>query len=194
MVKAEAVGCLDHQPEKEEDEFNSILETESPRIPSKYIEFKNIHTTEGEREIHINDGGELHRVEEVTFGFPIVDIEENVQMNNINPPLLPHFHRLVSEYHDSFLFKFDIPCHNYDYTSDAKKLRLFPATLKDSTLYWFMGLGGDTIRTWEQMHRNFLKKYQDYYKARELREEIFKMTQKEEEILEDSFLKKFLYM
>jgi hypothetical protein len=55
-----------------------------------------------------------------------------------------------------------------------------------------MGLGGDTIRTWEQMCGTFLKKYQDYCKARELREEIFKMTQKEEEILED-YLEKFLY-
>jgi hypothetical protein len=40
------------------------------------------------------------------------------------------------------------------------------------------------------MHRIFLKKYQEYCKARNLREEIFKMTQKEEEILED-YLERF---
>jgi len=42
------------------------------------------------------------------------------------------------------------------------------------------------------MCRIFLKKYQEYSKARNLREEIFKMTQKEEEILED-YLERFLY-
>jgi hypothetical protein len=53
---------------------------------------------------------------------------------------------------------------------------LFLATPKDASLHWFVGLGGDTIRTWEQMCGTFLKKYKDYFKARELREEIFKMT------------------
>jgi hypothetical protein len=42
------------------------------------------------------------------------------------------------------------------------------------------------------MRNTFLTKYQDYYKARELREEIFKLTQKEEENLKD-YLEKFLY-
>jgi hypothetical protein len=41
-------------------------------------------------------------------------------------------------------------------------------------------------------YSTFLIKYQDYCKARELREEIFKMKQKEEESLED-YLEKFLY-
>jgi hypothetical protein len=81
---------------------------------------------EGEGEIHTNDGGEVHGTEEVTFGFPIVDPNTNVQMKNIHPSVLPHFHGLVSEDPDSFLFKFDILCRSYDYTSDAQKLRLFP--------------------------------------------------------------------
>jgi len=48
-----------------------------------------------------------------------------------------------------------------------------------------MGLGGNTIHTWEEMRQTFLKKYQDYCKARDIREEIFKMSQREDEILED---------
>jgi hypothetical protein len=36
------------------------LEPISPHIPSKYIIFRNKHMVEGEGEIHINDGGEVH--------------------------------------------------------------------------------------------------------------------------------------
>jgi hypothetical protein len=94
-------------------------------------------------------------------------------MNNIHPSVIPHFHGLVSEDPKSSLFEFDILCRSYDYTSDAQKIRLLTTTLKDVDLHCVMGLDGDTIRTWEEMHGTFLKKYQDYCKARELREEIF---------------------
>jgi hypothetical protein len=43
-----------------------------------------------------------------------------------------------------------------------------------------MGLGGNSINTWDEMKQKFLKKYQDYCKVRDIREEIFKMSQKEE--------------
>jgi hypothetical protein len=55
-----------------------------------------------------------------------------------------------------------------------------------------MGLNGDSIQTWDEMKKVFLKKYQDYCKGRELREEIFKMTQKEDESLED-YMERFQY-
>jgi len=42
------------------------------------------------------------------------------------------------------------------------------------------------------MRNTFLKNYQDYCKATKLREDIFKMTQKEEENLQD-YLENFLY-
>jgi hypothetical protein len=66
-----------------------------------------------------------------------------------------------------------------------QKLKLFPATLKGATLRWFMGLGGGTITSWDDMKKTFLEKYQEYCRSQELREEIFKMTQKEDENLED---------
>jgi hypothetical protein len=52
-------------------------------------------------------------------------------------------------------------------------------------LRWFMGLGGDSITSWDNMKLIFLGKYQDYCRTRDQREEIFKMSQKEEESLED---------
>jgi hypothetical protein len=42
------------------------------------------------------------------------------------------------------------------------------------------------------MQQTFLKRYQDYCKARELREEIFKITQKEDETLKD-YVERFQY-
>lgn len=48
-----------------------------------------------------------------------------------------------------YMYEFDILCISYDYSSNAYKLKLFPATLKDATLFWFMGLGGNTISSWE---------------------------------------------
>jgi hypothetical protein len=113
-------------------------------------------------------------------------------MKNIPLVALPHFHGLSSEDPNTFLFDFDVLCHSYDYSSDAHKLKLFPTTLKYSTLRWFMGLGGNYIQNWEGMRQAFLKKYQDYFQARDLRGEIFKMAQKEEESLED-YVERFQY-
>ena len=75
---------------------------------------------------------------------------------------------------DAFLFEFGILCRSYTYINDAQKLKLFPATLKDVALRWFMGLGEYTIRAWEQMKSSFLKKYQDYCKSKDSRNGIFK--------------------
>ena len=106
-------------------------------------------------------------------------------MKNIPPSALPHFHGMSSEDLDSFLFEFDILCRGYNYVRDAQKLKFFLATLKDSALRWFMGLGEHTIRTWEEMRYVFLKKYQEYCRTRDSRNDIFRMQQQEDESLED---------
>ena len=76
-----------------------------------------------------------------TFGFPILDINRDVSMKNIPLSSLPHFHGMSIEYLDLFLFEFDILCRSYNYTDNTQKIKLFPTTLKDSTLRWFMSLG-----------------------------------------------------
>ena len=48
-----------------------------------------------------------------------------------------------------------------------------------------MGLGGGVINDWDQMKDAFLKKYQDYCGSRELKDEIFQMTAKPNETLEE---------
>jgi hypothetical protein len=70
---------------------------------------------------------------------------------------------------------------------------LFPTTLKDSALRWFMGLGEFSIRYWDEMKTTFLKKYQDYCRTKESRNDIFKMQQQDEESLEE-FVDRFLHI
>ena len=68
-------------------------------------------------------------------------------MKNISPLVLPCFYGKAVEDPDEFLFEFDILCRSYDYTTNAQKLKLFPATLKENVLRWFMSLGGGTVPT-----------------------------------------------
>jgi hypothetical protein len=72
---------------------------------------------------------------------------------------LPTFHGLISEDLDAFLFEFNVLCRGYDYISKCQKLNLFPSTLKGASLHWFMGLGGGTINSWDEMKQAFLTKY-----------------------------------
>lgn len=58
---------------------------------------------------------------------------------------------------------------------------MFPTTLKGTTLRWFMVLGESTITSREGMKEAFLEKYQDYCKSHDIKEEIFKFSQKEDE-------------
>ena len=87
-------------------------------------------------------------------------------MKNIPPSSLPIFYGKSNEDPDTFLFDFDILFRSYNYVQDAHKLKLFPSTLKDFSLRWFMGLGESTIWTWDDMRTSFLRKYQEYCKPK----------------------------
>jgi hypothetical protein len=93
--------------------------------------------------------------------YPIVDPVANASMKAIPLQILPTFNGLISEDLDMFLFELDVLCRGYDYTSKPQKLKLFPSTLKGTILWWFMGLGGGTINSWD------------------VKDEIFKMIAKE---------------
>ena len=119
------------------------------------------------------------------FGFPIQDTDVTVQMKNIPPSVLPNFKSMRSENPETFLFEFEIICRSYGYTLHIQKLNLFPTTLKDKALRWFMTLRTNSIWTWDDMKRVFLEKYKNHYKHHNLRNEVFKMNQKEYENIED---------
>lgn len=83
------------------------------------------------------------------------------------------------------MFEFDALFRVYDYITDPKKLKLFPSTLKWADLRWFMWLGGGVINNWNQMKEAFLKKYHDYCRFRELKDEIFQIVARPNETLEE---------
>ena len=96
------------------------------------------------------------------------------------------FYGLITKDPETFLFEFDVLCQSYDYTMDAHKLKLFPSTLKEVALRWFMSLGANAIPNWQAMKDLFLDKYKDYCQGPDLKgDEIFKMSQREDETLED---------
>ena len=113
-------------------------------------------------------------------------------MKNIPHSTLPNFYGLPSKDPNTFLFEFDVLCNSYEYINDAQNMKLFPTTLKEASLQWFMGLARKSIQTWDDMKQKFLIKYQDYCKSRDAREEMCKMSTKEDETRED-FLERFHY-
>lgn len=102
------------------------------------------------------------RTQTSTIEYSIFDPQANPPMKAIPLHNLPNFYGIPSEDPDTFLVEFDILCRIYDYTTYPKKMKMFPSTLKGETLHWFMGLGGGTITSWDQIKNAFLTKYQDY--------------------------------
>ena len=79
-------------------------------------------------------GREGGRGDPKPFGFPILDEYTTTTMKNISPSILPNFHGVSKEDLETFCFEFEVLCSSYDYLFDYKKLKLFPATLKDKAL------------------------------------------------------------
>ena len=57
-----------------------------------------------------NGGGRGNREIYNSFGFPIVYEETDATMKNISPSVLPNFHGLKSEDHETFLFELEVLC------------------------------------------------------------------------------------
>ena len=132
-----------------------------------------------------NNNGNNQHVETVSMlSFFIRQTTRQAPMKNISPSVLLKFHGKYTEYLGEFLFEFDILCRSYDYISIENTLKLFFSTMKGNSLQFFMSLGGETITTWYQMKHVFLAKYQDYCRTKDKREKLFKMVNKDDEILE----------
>ena len=156
----------------------------------------NRHESEEEEAMgenhHHHEGNSLPEGMVATLQFPIQQLEGIAPMKNISPLVLPRFYGKATEDPDEFIFEFDILCRSYDYTSNVQELKLFPTTLNDNALRWFMSLGEGTVTTWDRMKQVFLEKYQEYCNTKDKREELFKMVQKDDESLED-FVERILY-
>ena len=84
---------------------------------------------------------------------------------------------------ETVLFKFEILYRSYGYLLNTQKLRLFLETLKYKALKWFIILGTNSIRSWNDIEK---------YKYHDLKKEIFRMNEKQDEILED-LIERFIY-
>jgi len=69
-----------------------------------------------------------------TFPLPLPSLVTNANLKNIPPTALPKFYGLATKDPNNFLFEFDKLYHKFDYNINAHKLKLFPATLKESAL------------------------------------------------------------
>lgn len=128
-----------------------------------------------------------------TFPFPIPTQQGNQNLKNIPTVALPKFYSLITKDPETFLFDFDILCRSYDYTTNGHKLKLFPSTLKEAALRWFIRLGTNAVADWNAMRNLFLSKYKEYYRGLDLKGgDIFKMSQKEDETLED-YVSRFMF-
>lgn len=175
---------LGEQPEIFEE---PIWEEEEETIPPTHTMDENRNGIENQngdenRNWIENKNGDQNRTE---GAFPIGETNGDVRMKNISPFSLPHFHGLTSEGHDTFLFEFVVKCKTYDYSSQKKKLKLFPSTRKDVSFCWFMGLPMENITTWAQKQQAFNNKYIDYCRSKDTKEEIFRMTLGHDESAED---------
>ena len=66
--------------------------------------------------------------------FPIGYFRGDAPMKPIPSTTLPNFHGISYEDPNTFLFEFDVFYQGYDYIFDAQKLKIFPTTLKGTTL------------------------------------------------------------
>ena len=113
----------------------------------------NIREPEDHEEVtgenHHNDDDPPPEGTVARLQFPIQQPQGLAPMKNISPSVLPRFHGKATEDPNEFLFEFDILCCSYDYTFSEEKLKLFPTTLTNNALHWFMSLGGGTVTTWD---------------------------------------------
>jgi hypothetical protein len=70
----------------------------------------------------------------LTFEFPIRDIEEEAPMKTIPLSSLPNFHGISSEDPDTFIFKFDVLCRSYDYVSECSKTKIISYYTQECSL------------------------------------------------------------
>ncbi|CAN6447669.1 unnamed protein product [Victoria cruziana] len=111
---------------------------------------------------------------EATMGPDIGATQFEIKASVIN--LLPSFHGIENEDPYRHLDEFIDVCGTVRVASigdDALRLRLFPFSLKDKARHWLKSLNSKTrIQTWEELQREFLKRYFPIGKTNQFRRAI----------------------
>ena len=93
---------------------------------------------------------------------------------------LPTFLGLTNENPYDFLNKFQTLCSTIQLTGfikDALRMRLFPFAVKERARHWFQSLEPDSITSWDQLQRVFLKKYFPIGRTNDTRRAITSISQ-----------------
>ena len=100
---------------------------------------------------------------------------EDVNAKPYLVPLLPTFHGMENENPYTHSREFEEVCMTFKEGAtemDILKLKAFPLTLKDKAKIWLNSLRPRTIRNWEDMQVEFLKKFFSTHKTNSLKREI----------------------
>ena len=98
--------------------------------------------------------------------------------------LLPKFHGLDSESPYLHLKEFEEVCatlQTQTINDDVVRLKLFPFSLKEKAKNWLNSLRPRSIGTWQEMQREFLKKFFPTHRTNTLRINSMNFSQKENE-------------
>ncbi|XP_052288726.1 uncharacterized protein LOC127899394 isoform X2 [Citrus sinensis] len=100
--------------------------------------------------------------------------------------LLPTFHGLESENPYLHLRDFEEVCNTYtdqNCSMNIIRLKLFPFSLKDKAKTWLQNLRSRSVRTWNNMQEQFLKKFFPPHRTNSFKRQITSFTQKNGETL-----------
>lgn len=98
--------------------------------------------------------------------------------------LLPNFHGLDSENSYLHLREFEEVCNTYNdqiCSMDTVRLKLFPFSLKDKAKTWLQNLRSTSIRSWEEMQQQFLKKIFLSHRTNSFKRQITTFSKKQGE-------------
>jgi hypothetical protein len=99
--------------------------------------------------------------------------------------LLPSFHGLDLENLYLNMREFEEVCNIYNdlnYSMNTIRLKLFPFSLKDKAKTWLQNVRSGSIRAWDEMQQQFLKKFFPFYRTNLFKRQITTFTQKSGEI------------
>jgi len=111
--------------------------------------------------------------------FPLDASQFNFKPNIIQ--LLSYFHGLDLENLYLHLREFKEVCNTYNdsnCTMNTIRLKLFPFSLKDKAKTWLQNLRPGSIRVWDEMQQQFLKKFFLSHRTNSFNRQIITFTQK----------------
>ena len=114
----------------------------------------------------------------------IIPPAEDVAVRPYLVPLLPIFHGMENENLYTHIGDFEEVCITFKEGAsdmDLLKLKAFPLTLKDKAKIWLNSLRPRTIRSWVELHAEFLKKFFSAYKTNNLKRQIYTFVAHENE-------------